>query len=79
MAEKRGRSVDVLHLEEMLSGCTQLEVRVYIVIDLIGIIVGKWYGYIMVLVLMNFVLLLVKLNFYFVTANRFILVSLDYV
>ncbi|XP_042059536.1 F-box/LRR-repeat protein 10-like, partial [Salvia splendens] len=25
VAEKRGRSVDVLHLEEMLSGCTQLE------------------------------------------------------
>lgn len=41
MAEKRGRAIDVLHLEEMLSGCTQLEVRVYVVIDLIGIIVGK--------------------------------------
>ncbi|KAH6777088.1 F-box/RNI-like superfamily protein [Perilla frutescens var. hirtella] len=25
VADKRGRSVDVLHLEEMLSGCTQLE------------------------------------------------------
>ncbi|XP_047945230.1 F-box/LRR-repeat protein 10 isoform X3 [Salvia hispanica] len=30
VAEKRGRSVDVLHLEEMLSGCTQLEVRTLI-------------------------------------------------
>lgn len=30
VAEKRGRSIDVSHLEELLSGCNQLEVKVHL-------------------------------------------------
>lgn len=29
VADKRGRSIDVSDLEELLSGCTQLEVRLH--------------------------------------------------
>ncbi|KAK4491468.1 hypothetical protein RD792_002218 [Penstemon davidsonii] len=51
VAEKRGRSVDVSHLEELLSGCTQLEVR------------GLCYSSVMTLILMFDVSIFLRHNF----------------